>query len=29
LAIFPEYVKFDGECVLELLVQMEAGRPIK
>jgi hypothetical protein len=29
LAIFPEYVEFDGEDVLKLVVQGEAGRTIK
>ena len=29
LAIFPEYVEFDGEEVLKLVVQGEAGRTIK
>lgn len=29
LAIFPEYVEFDGEEVLKLVVEGEAGRTIK
>jgi len=29
LAVFPEYVEFDGEEVLKLVVQGEAGRTIK
>lgn len=29
LAIFPDYVEFDGEDVLKLVVQGEAGRTIK
>lgn len=29
LAIFPEYFEFDGEDVLKLVVQGEAGRTIK
>jgi hypothetical protein len=29
LAIFPDYVEFDGEEVLKRVVQGEAGRTIK